>query len=212
MPHALAAALGFCSGSVLYSALLPRWTKGVDVTAAAPDANPGAANAFLYAGPLLGVVCAACDVCKGFVPVLFALRALGCASPLFALVLAAPVAGHAFSPFAGGRGGKAIAVSFGCLLALLPYYSEVLWLAGLFLLFTLVLCVRPNQWRSVFAFGLLALLAACCEAVPGVRLGTFAICGVVVYRHAPRLLQTSFSVSLLGRRLFDVPGLSERRL
>ena len=39
---------------------------------------------------------------------------------LFALVVAAPVLGHAFSPMAKFRGGKAIAALFGVCIALLP--------------------------------------------------------------------------------------------
>ena len=112
--------LGFFSGSVLYSALLPRLAKGVDVRALAPDHNPGAANVFKYAGVPVGILALVCDLAKAYVPVRLALRWLPLADPAFALVLCAPVLGHAFSPFAHFRGGKAIAASFGALLALLP--------------------------------------------------------------------------------------------
>ena len=43
-------AAGFVSGSVLYSMVLPRWIKGVDVVALSDDHNPGTANAFIKAG------------------------------------------------------------------------------------------------------------------------------------------------------------------
>ena len=36
---------GFASGSVLYSMVLPRWLRGVDVVALSDDHNPGTANA-----------------------------------------------------------------------------------------------------------------------------------------------------------------------
>ena len=122
--------LGFFSGSVLYSALLPRLTKGVDVRALAPDHNPGAANVFKYAGVPVGILALVCDLAKAYVPVRLALRWLPLADPAFALVLCAPVLGHAFSPFAHFRGGKAIAASFGALLALLPGCTVVLPLSS----------------------------------------------------------------------------------
>ena len=45
---------------------------------------------------------------------------MGLQSPWFAAVMAAPVLGHAYSVYHRGRGGKAIAVSFGVLLGLVP--------------------------------------------------------------------------------------------
>ena len=46
-------------------------------------------------------------------------------SPVFAAVMAAPVFGHAFSPYHHGQGGKVIAVSFGVLIRLLPTHFVV---------------------------------------------------------------------------------------
>ena len=48
---------GFASGSVLYSMVLPRWLRGVDVVALSDDHNPGTANAMKYAGRLVGTLC-----------------------------------------------------------------------------------------------------------------------------------------------------------
>ena len=41
---------GYLSGSILYSYLLPKALKGIDITAESPDGNPGTANAFTCAG------------------------------------------------------------------------------------------------------------------------------------------------------------------
>ena len=69
LPYLFYALLGFLSGSILYSALLPRWLRGIDIVAGSDDHNPGAANAFLLAGPQVGVLCVLCDLAKGFLPV-----------------------------------------------------------------------------------------------------------------------------------------------
>ena len=48
-------AAGFFSGSILYSLILPKWIKGVDIVAVSDDHNPGPANAMKYAGKLVGI-------------------------------------------------------------------------------------------------------------------------------------------------------------
>lgn len=67
-----------------------------------------------------GTLTLICELLKGFLPVYLYLRGRSPAEcpAIFALILAAPVLGHAFSVFYGFHGGKGIAVSFGCLLGL----------------------------------------------------------------------------------------------
>ena len=118
-------ALGYLSGSVLYSHCLPLWLKGLDVTQDTPDGNPGAFNCIAKAGWPLGLLALACDVLKGAAPVLLAAKALGTSEWAFALVVAAPAAGHAWPVFRRFRGGKAIAVSFGTALGLWPVWQPL---------------------------------------------------------------------------------------
>lgn len=125
--------IGFLSGSILYSYLWPKWICHIDITQLSDDHNPGTFNAMKLAGPRVGILCLVCDVCKGFFPLWFASKALSWQHPLFAVVLAAPMFGHAYSPFFHGRGGKAIAVSFGCLLGLWPFCNLLVLLAGFYL-------------------------------------------------------------------------------
>lgn len=63
-------------------------------------------------GFFAGTLSLLCELFKGAVPVFLADRILDRDSMLFALVMAAPVFGHAFPFFQKERGGKAIAVSF----------------------------------------------------------------------------------------------------
>ena len=94
---------GYLSGSVLYSYLIPKYFCHVDVRTVNEDQNPGAFNAFSVAGPRIGLLCVLCDIGKGFLPVFLAAHssAVSMSSWIFALILLAPVAGHAW-PFRKG--------------------------------------------------------------------------------------------------------------
>lgn len=163
-PYLLFSLVGFLLGGILFSYYLPLFLKGVDICALSRDHNPGAMNAFHYGGVPVGILCLACDLLKGFLPVFFAMRALNVRSSWFALVIAAPAAGHALAPFSrrgGSRhsGGKAIAVSFGALLGLLPASFLVFLLAAFYLFFSLVWIIRPHERRTVVTFSLFAACA-----------------------------------------------------
>ena len=116
---------GFLSGGVLYSYHVPKLLCGVDVVADSPDHNPGMTNAMKLCGVPVGLLCLALDMAKGFLPVFAALRFLRIEDPWLAPVLAAPALGHALAVFYPFAGGKAVAVSFGVLLGLLPQQEEV---------------------------------------------------------------------------------------
>ena len=57
---------GFFSGSILYSALLPRLFSKVDIVEDSDDHNPGTANVFKLVGPVMGLICLLLDMAKGF--------------------------------------------------------------------------------------------------------------------------------------------------
>ena len=137
---------GYLSGSVLYSYLIPKYFCHVDVRTVNEDQNPGAFNAFSVAGPRIGLLCVLCDIGKGFLPVFLAAHssAVSMSSWIFALILLAPVAGHAWPFLQPAKGGKAISVSFGVLLGLLPDLRPALLPSVRLgsLLVSLVVCFR----------------------------------------------------------------------
>lgn len=148
--------LGYLSGSVLYAYYLPLWLRRIDVTADTEDGNPGVFNCVARAGWPMGLLALACEIAKGALPVLLARAVLDPGRWIFALVIAAPVAGHAWSLFRPGRGGKGIAVSFGVMLGLLPLWQPFALLAACYLLFSLVVQIQPHRFRSLasyFCFG-----------------------------------------------------------
>lgn len=145
--------LGYLSGSLLWANFFGNLLAGEDVAADSPDGNPGAFNAFRYGGFWCGCLTLCFDVCKGFLPVrLFCRSAALMPSIGLALVLAAPVIGHTHSVFHGFRGGKGIAVSFGCLLGLAPELKPLLVLAAVFILFSTVIKVSPHYYRTLATY------------------------------------------------------------
>ena len=107
---------GYLSGSILFARILPKYLRHIDICALSDDGNPGVFNSFRHAGPVIGTLTLCLELVKGFLPVWLSLKLLDPRNGVFALVLAAPVFGHAFPLFHHGRGGKSIAVSFGSLL------------------------------------------------------------------------------------------------
>ena len=176
---------GYLSGSVLYSYLIPKYFCHVDVRTVHEDRNPGAFNAFAAAGPRVGLICVLCDMGKGFLPVFLAAHSavISMVSWLFALILLAPVAGHAWPFLQPSKGGKAISVSFGVLLGLLPDLRPALLLAAFYLTFSLILIIQPHNLRSIVSFSGFAVAAQISRFLPSVRLGSLLVSLVVCFRH-----------------------------
>ena len=178
--------IGFLSGSVLFSYHIPLWLKHIDIVRESKDHNPGTFNAFKYAGVNIGILCLLADLAKSFLPVFYSVRCLGFPYALLPLVMAAPVAGHAFSPWYGFRGGKAIAASFGALLGLVPHTGAVLVLAFWYILFSTLFVIQPHERRTVVTFGCMALTcAAACVLTRSYALlpGYLMIAAIPIYRN-----------------------------
>ncbi|MCJ7836116.1 glycerol-3-phosphate acyltransferase [Cuneatibacter sp. NSJ-177] len=195
------AVAGYLSGCVLYGYLLPKWFCRVDVTKQSPDGNPGAANALLYGGKAVGALVILLELLKAFLPVYLAARVLDVTDFRFGLVIAAPVAGHAFPFWRKGKGGKSIAASFGALLGLFPNLGPVLVLAFFYLLFSLVLVIRPHFFRSVLVYALLNISSFILEKNPAFLLGMVLISLIVIGKHFVRYHGEKFALLLFGKRL-----------
>ncbi len=187
-PWAVYILLGFLLGNVHFSYLLPKLLMKRDVCLLSDDHNPGAANVFINCGVWMGLLCLSFDMAKGFVPVFLAARALDPGSLPFALVMLAPVLGHALGVFRHFQGGKCIATSFGVLLGLIPFSWAVLILAAVYVAFSTVLKIKPNRRRSIAAFLVFGLAAGAVLALNRklpVALGCIAISATAIIRHLP---------------------------
>ena len=182
------ALLGFISGSVMYSAIIPKIFCRKDVGELSDDKNPGATNVFKHCGKFIGSLCLALDIVKGAVPVLLAVIFAGAENLTFAAVMLAPVAGHALGAFNKFRGGKCIATSFGVTLGLLPT-SVIAFalLAFYYIVFSSVFNIKPHKKRSIvvfFTFAVSALAAYIILHRIALAVGSVAIALVVILKHS----------------------------
>lgn len=167
---------GYLSGSVLYARVLCRLFGGEQQLLDSKDANPGTTNAFACGGFLCGVLTLMGDLLKGILPVWAYVRSGQAITPVsLALVLAAPVVGHAFPCFYGFHGGKGIAVSFGCLLGLVPLWAPVVLFAACFVFFSVVVRITPHFQRTAVTYFTTLILLALTRQPSGVALGYLLI-------------------------------------
>ncbi len=121
-------------GAIPFGLLVTRSAAGRDIRKEG-SGNIGASNVFRVAGPAAGAIVLVLDMLKGAAPVLVARRlAFGPAS-IVAVGIAA-IAGHNWSVFLRGRGGKGVATSYGVLLALSPPAGEIA--AGIWIVIAVV--------------------------------------------------------------------------
>ncbi|MEG2053419.1 MAG: glycerol-3-phosphate acyltransferase [Oscillospiraceae bacterium] len=186
MDYFLFSLMGFILGGTMFSYHLPLIFKKVNIVTDSPDHNPGTANAMKYGGVAVGFLCLLCDVAKGFLPVFLARKELDINNIFFSFVMLAPVLGHAFAPLYKFKGGKAIATTFGVLLALLPQVKISIILIVLYIAFSTILKVNPHERRTVVTFALFALLSTVYCVYYGnlsLILGVLTISAVVAYKN-----------------------------
>lgn len=173
---------GYLSGSVLYAQVFARLFHKPNLVEMSKDHNPGTANAFQYGGFWCGVLTLVCDLLKGFVPVFSFLAGARPSPYACALVMAAPVIGHTFPVFYHFRGGKGIAVTFGCLLGLLPIWQPVATLAMYFIFFSVVLQITPHFYRTLVAYLCSLVSMVFVAGTAAIWIGFLLISFVVVLR------------------------------
>lgn len=186
--------VGYFAGGILFSEILPKKLKGVDVAEVSDDHNPGTANAIKYGGLSMGLLCLALDLAKGYLPVHFAMQRLDPGNELFALVVAAPVFGHAFPMLAKFRGGKAIAAMFGVCIALLPLIPSGWVLIALYVFFSSVFVIKTNAYCSAVTMAVLILDVLCFRPITPASMGVVLAAVVVFIRHIPSMRRESCSI------------------
>lgn len=181
-------ALAFLSGALPLSVYIGRLALGVDIRQVG-DGNPGAANVWRAGGSRWGWLAIVADFGKGAIPVALANFAFGWKGWALVAIAIAPVLGHAFSPFLGFRGGKALAVTFGV------WTGLTLWLAPLILGlgFALWLAVfKENAW-AVLAGSATQLAAFLLLGVPWEWYAVWVvITAVFIWKHKIELKRTLY--------------------
>jgi len=137
----------FISGSLPFSVWIGRWFLQTDIRDYG-DANPGATNVLRAGGRKAAALAYLLDIFKGAFPVGLAhLYAQISGWPLVAIALM-PVLGHAFSPFLGWRGGKAVAVTAGIWMGLTIWEGPTIGGLALGILFTVL---ATDGWSVILA-------------------------------------------------------------
>ena len=191
---------GYLCGSILFARIFGVLVAKKDITEGTSDENPGTANAFLIGGFWCGLLTLICELMKGFLPVFLYMYGEPPKDAL-AFVLAAPVVGHVFPLFFHFRGGKGIAVSFGCLLGLLPNIFPALLLALFFIFFSVGLRISPNYYRTLAAYIGTEIAMLFFSRSPSVLIGFSLIFGVVLFRMlASREVKEPLKVGLMWKR------------
>jgi acyl phosphate:glycerol-3-phosphate acyltransferase len=138
----------FLLGAIPFSVIIGRWLLKKDITQYG-DHNPGATNVFRAGSKKVGLFAVILDILKGIPFVFIAHYVLNL--PVLALVIIAvcAVLGHAFSPFLSWKGGKAIGVTFGTMLGLMPQYDVFMVFAIAMILAAFL--IRNDSWGVIIA-------------------------------------------------------------
>jgi glycerol-3-phosphate acyltransferase PlsY len=180
---ALLSIAAFGLGSIPFSVVIGRLFLGKNIQYYG-DGNPGAVNVFRAGGQKAGFLALFLDIAKGVPFVLLAHSWLELPDLSLVVIALSAVLGHAFSPFLRWRGGKAVAVTFGVLLAL-PQHEVLL----AFIAFVVVgfLFVENDSWIMVLgAAGTLAYLAITGGPSWTILL-MFCILAVLIFKHFENL-------------------------
>ena len=150
--------LSFLSGSLMFSYWIGK-LLGVDLRNIR-DGNPGAFNLWHAKGPFWGFLGVVLDFMKGFLPAFIIIKS-GLVSGWGVIPVGiAPVLGHAFSPFMGFKGGKAIDVSFGVWSGIEFFRVSLAWAICLLFLFIIIKIilrreVSPKISATIILMGML---------------------------------------------------------
>jgi acyl phosphate:glycerol-3-phosphate acyltransferase len=132
-------------GACPFSVWIGRLALGKDIRKYG-DGNPGATNVIKAGSRCWGAIAIICDIAKGMPFVLLGRVAFPFAQPALYIIALFAVLGHAYSPFLGFRGGKALAVFGGTLLAI-PRWDVVFSFA--ILMFIGFLLVKNDSWTVI---------------------------------------------------------------
>jgi glycerol-3-phosphate acyltransferase PlsY len=166
------AAIGYLLGSLPSGLWVGRLARGIDVRDYG-SGRTGFTNVLRTVGPRWGVVVLVADLAKGAVPVIIA-RVLSDEPYVYTVAGLAAAVGHDWPLFAGFRGGRGVAASFGAALALNPIAAAALIPVGVGLVaVTRIMSLMSVGMAPVLAFVFVALAAA------GVHPWAYAVYAVI---------------------------------
>lgn len=145
---------GFFLGAVMFAYGIGKWALKRDIRELG-DGNPGVYNLFKTGNIPLGVVAAGLEISKGLIPIGLALYVFNLNGWELVPIAFAPALGHAFSPFMGFKGGKAVAPLGGMWIALQPSWSLTF---GLLIFIIPYLMMNTSGWALITTLSIMLLL------------------------------------------------------
>lgn len=177
--------LGFFLGSIPFAVLIGRLALRVDVREVG-DGNPGATNVLKAGGTKWGAVAIVLELAKGAIPVGLANFVFGLDGLALVAVAVAPAFGHAFSPFLGFKGGKALAAIGGAYIGLTIW--EIPTIGGLLLVFWFTF-LEDSSWATIFTLLSLLVYMVLTGASFEVLATMLALAPLIIYKQRTELTQ-----------------------
>jgi glycerol-3-phosphate acyltransferase PlsY len=144
------------------------------------DRNPGTANVFRAAGVKWGILSLVLEIAKGFPFVFLAYWYFRLSGISVIIVILSAILGHAYSPILHFKGGKALAVTGGSLLALPPcqIFITVLAFMALFWLF-----IEQDAWTVIFSFFSTCVLLVIIKGITWEPILLFLVLIILTIKH-----------------------------
>jgi len=180
----------FWLGACPFSLLLGRWLMHRDIRRYG-DHNPGAYNVFRAGNARVGALALLLDIAKGVPFVLLAHLVFKLPDPSVYAVGLCAILGHAYSPFLGFRGGKALAVTAGVLLAQ-PHLD--IFVVTLIFIFLAFLFNQTDAWAVMFGMMATTVYVATSKGISWELLFMLCVLAIVAVKHfkdlkvAPKLV------------------------
>jgi len=154
-------------GSIPFSIILGKITRGIDVRHHG-SGNPGGTNSLRHLGTGIGVLVLILDGFKaGFIILLIQFNVIPTTPELLNPLAFGVVAalGHVYSIFIKFRGGKAVAATFGMMIAYNPIFAIIMF-AVFFLTLKITKYVGLSSTVTVFSLIFITLIFGDYHAIP----------------------------------------------
>lgn len=125
--------LAYLLGGIPFGLIIGKLFFKIDIRNAGSK-NIGATNVNRLCGKTAGIATFLLDALKGAIIIILARKFIGVTHLLEIIIAVSAILGHAFSPYLKFKGGKAVATSFACLLALampITVYVGIFWVMSM---------------------------------------------------------------------------------
>jgi glycerol-3-phosphate acyltransferase PlsY len=173
------AVLAFWLGACPFSLWLGTWLMKEDIRRYG-DHNPGAYNVFRAGNAKIGILALFLDIAKGIPFVLLAHTIFKLTDPAVYAIGLCAILGHAYSPLLHFKGGRALAVTAGVLLAQ-PYLD--IFLATMLFVFLAFLFNQTNAWTVIFGIMAATLYTAVSHGISWALLFMVLMLSIIGIKH-----------------------------